>query len=804
MKAGVERETVCFREREREREREGGMLVSRMVGGLLAAVVVVVVGSILLAGVQVEGNLATSVNGEEGNAASMNAAGVVSDAEMNAQNVNGTATTPTPMSTAATAAAVATTTTDVPGASMSTNADEYAYATMPVDIVEANVNEALRKYNLTESSPITDHGETAAGVSSTTTTGVISAAANATADIGATTRPVVKKEYSKNIAGQLDKVLDAEFGENGEEELEKEANEGRETFKDGVEHGEKVGVVVRVGGGGGNVGGSGSTGVGSTGFASDASKTLYAHSLASTFHFYDMLKSMRWNTNHRMEEGKLTDEEGAARLLDENNDEYVVSRPRSRSFELQVDVALVRDLMIVMVSTTTCGLIAYSLSQPPISGFLIGGSIVGPGGLGIVNELVQVETVAQLGVIFLLMALGMEFKLQKIKGVRNVALLGGTLQILATIGICGFGAVVFQGNWKKGLFVGAFISMSSTTVVLQSITERAQMSSTFGCVTIGTLILQDIAVGILFALLPVLGKKGADVGDAIAIAWNIIIMLVSFVGLCWLVSKTFLNKLIGLVSSPGPVSLGLQHAFVAMMGLVTAVISDRMGLSLELGAFAAGVMVASTEHSSSMLHAMEPIRNVFVALFLGTVGMLISVKFLGQHIGLLLFSVIIVSLLKTMIIGGTVKAFGYPMRTSLGVGAAMAQIGEFSFVLLGRARELDIIEGSFYLLLLGSAALSLFSTPMVFKYMVWPIIGPGGSSFLGDTHSPKPLFRGGNGWLGGIFSRGGGHGGSALLGSRGGGGSSSGIELGNAKRRSSMLSDDAKLNGDEEEGHHPV
>ena len=589
------------------------------------------------------------------------------------------------------------TTTEATAAAASAAGSTAVNSTASVDKVLSDVDEALGRVNMNR------------------TVAMDAAIGPVAEDFNATGSVRLPKKYGKNIADQLDKVLDEEFGENGEEDLENEANEGRETFRTSVEHGEKVGVVVRVGTG-------------------EGAKTANLTNISS-YNLMELLKNINAEkivqTLSQSEE--IAEGQGGARLLDENNVEYVVSRPRSRSFELQHDIALVRDITTVLMSSSLCGLIAYLLSQPPISGFLIGGSIVGPGGLGMVNELVQVETVAQLGVIFLLMGLGMEFKLQKLKGVRTVALLGGALQICASIAVCGLGALLFKGRWKKGLFVGAFLSMSSTTVVLQSITERGQLQSTFGSITIGTLILQDVAVGLLFALLPVLGKHGGSLSDALGIALHIFSMLLIFSAGCWLVSKTFLNRLLGILAGPGPMSLGLTHAFMAVMGLIVSVISDKMGLSLELGAFAAGVMVTSTEHSTQMLHVMEPIRHVFVALFLGTVGMLVSMKFLMQHIGLLLMSVIVVSLLKTLIIAGIVKAFGYPLRTSVGVGAALAQIGEFSFVLLGRARELDIIEGSFYLLLLGSAALSLFSTPIAFKYAVWPIVGHQGPIIGGTT-----------------------------------------------------------------------
>lgn len=431
------------------------------------------------------------------------------------------------------------------------------------------------------------------------------------------------------------------------------------------------------------------------------------------------------NENETGKNGVESNEKGdTLRLIDENNDEFVVSRPHNGSFELQNDMNLVRDLMFLSLSTICFGFLAYLLGQPPISGFLIGGSIVGPGGLGLINELVQVDTVAQLGVISLLMALGMEFKFSKIKGFRSVALAGGALEIILIIIVCGMMASLVSGSLNKGVFVGAMISMSSTTVVLQCITERGQMQSTFGMISIGTLILQDVGVGIIFAMLPILSTKESTValGALRTLAQILTMMMTFFVG-CWVFTNTMLPWLLAIVTSPGPSSVGLQHAFAFTFGMLVSILSDYMGLSLELGAFAAGVMISQTEHCTSILHAVEPLKHVFTTLFLGTVGMIISFKFIFQHILLLVMTVFLVTMLKAFIVSAVIKAFGYPLRTAICVGAAMGQIGEFAFVLLGRARELDIIEGPLYLLLLGSTALSLLTTPIVFKYFVWPVVG---------------------------------------------------------------------------------
>ncbi|ERN19485.1 hypothetical protein AMTR_s00069p00196290 [Amborella trichopoda] len=145
------------------------------------------------------------------------------------------------------------------------------------------------------------------------------------------------------------------------------------------------------------------------------------------------------------------------------------------------------------------------------------------------------------------------------------------------------------------------------------------------------------------------------------------------------------------------------------------VCSDKLGLSLELGSFVAGVMISNTDFAQHTLDQVEPIRNLFAALFLASIGMLIHVQFLWSHVDILLASVILVVVIKTIVIALVIKGFGYNIRTSFLVGLSLAQIGEFAFVLLSRASNLHLIEGKMYLLLLGTTALSLVTTPLMFK-----------------------------------------------------------------------------------------
>ncbi|CAB87698.1 putative potassium transport protein [Arabidopsis thaliana] len=352
-------------------------------------------------------------------------------------------------------------------------------------------------------------------------------------------------------------------------------------------------------------------------------------------------------------------------------------------------LVLISDLVVVIVSAT-CGGIAFACAgQPVITGYLLAGSIIGPGGLNFISEMVQVETVAQFGVVFLLFALGLEFSTAK---------------------LCG-------GKRSEGVFVGAFLSMSSTAVVLKFLMEKNSTNSLHGQVTIGILILQDCAVGLLFALLPVLEGNSGIVHGMLSIGKG---GFVAFVFGCFVNIITDMYSLVA--EANGQLIVTDSHMCVpsliwswCVFGNSSDKCSDKLGLSLELGSFAAGVMISTTDLAEHTLEQIEPIRNLFAALFLASIGMLVNVHFLWTHVDILLASVILVIIIKTTIVTTVVKGFGYNNKTALLVGISLAQIGEFAFVLLSRASNLHLIEGKLYLLLLGTTALSLVTTPLVFK-----------------------------------------------------------------------------------------
>ncbi|PHT53012.1 K(+) efflux antiporter 5 [Capsicum baccatum] len=401
-------------------------------------------------------------------------------------------------------------------------------------------------------------------------------------------------------------------------------------------------------------------------------------------------------------------------LIDKKDNVFVMSNKKSKYPVLQVDVRLISDLVVVIVSAAIGGISFSCLGQPVIVGYLLAGSLIGPGGLKFISEMVQVETVAQFGVVFLLFALGLEFSLTKLKVVGPVAVLGGLLQIVILMFLCGTTAMFCGANLSEGVFVGCFLSMSSTAVVVKFLVEKNSNNALHGQVTIGTLIFQDCAVGLLFALLPVLGGNSGILHGIISMG-KVLLILSMYLSVASILTWSFVPRFLKLMIRLSSQTNELYQLAVVAFCLLSAWCSDKLGLSLELGSFVAGVMISTTDFAQHTLDQVEPIRNLFSALFLASIGMLIHVQFLWTHVDILLASVILVIVFKTTVAAVITRIFGYNIRTSVIVGLLLAQIGEFAFVLLSRASNLHIVQGKMYVLLLGTTALSLVTTPVLFK-----------------------------------------------------------------------------------------
>ncbi len=377
---------------------------------------------------------------------------------------------------------------------------------------------------------------------------------------------------------------------------------------------------------------------------------------------------------------------------------------------MQEDFRLIVDLVLVLAVAAGGGLLAALCRQPVLLGYLLGGMVVGPAGLGLIKELIQVETLAQFGVAFLLFALGVEFSFAEIKKVQLISLGGGGLQIVLTILVT---ALVSLGvGWvnspAQGVFLGAILSLSSTAVVLKCLMERNETATPHGQVMLGILVVQDLALGLMLAVLPALDQPPELIGMAVLTALVRIGLFAAgaVAAGIWLIPHAL--RLLARTESRELFLLG-----VVALCLGIALLTEHLGLSIEMGAFVAGLMISEVEYADQTLTYVEPLRDIFATLFFAAIGMLIDPVFLWQNLELILGLVALVLVGKFLIVMPLVKVFRYPLKTALLVGLGLAQIGEFSFVLASEGRSLGLVSRQVYLLILGTTAVTLVLTPFV-------------------------------------------------------------------------------------------
>ncbi|MGQ9870811.1 cation:proton antiporter domain-containing protein [Leptodesmis sp.] len=404
---------------------------------------------------------------------------------------------------------------------------------------------------------------------------------------------------------------------------------------------------------------------------------------------------------------------------------------------MQEDFRLILDLVTVLGAAAIGGLLAALLRQPILLGYLIAGMVVGPTGLGLIKELVQVETLAQFGVAFLLFALGVEFSFTELNKVKGISLGGGGLQIALTIMVT---AVVSVGmGWvtspAQGVFLGAILSLSSTAVVLKSLMERNETGTPHGQVLLGILVVQDLALGLMLAVLPALDQPPEAIG--IAVGWALLrtgaFALGAVAAGIWIIPR-----LLRVLARTESRELFLLCIVALCLGI--ALLTEQLGLSIEMGAFVAGLMISEVEYSDQTLTYVEPLRDIFASLFFAAIGMLIDPLFLWNNLELILGLVTLVFIGKFLIVMPLVRLFGYPLKTAVIAGLGLAQIGEFSFVLASEGQTLGLVSRRVYLLILGTTAVTLVVTPFVMRLIpqlfIWAEAVPWLKSWLEGSNLP--------------------------------------------------------------------
>lgn len=370
---------------------------------------------------------------------------------------------------------------------------------------------------------------------------------------------------------------------------------------------------------------------------------------------------------------------------------------------MSADTALYHDLAYVFVAAMAGGLVARKLRQPLILGYVAGGIVVGPFTPGLrLSDVHELELLAEIGVILLMYSIGIEFSIRDLLRVKWVALIGGPLGILLSI-LLGTGLGWMLGwSTSQAIAVGAAVSVASTMVLSRLLMDGGELQSEHGRVMIGITLVEDFAVVALTVLLPTLG--GVDKGQLLGVGWALGKGLLILAPVALLAYKC-VPPLMAWVARMKNDELYLL--VILALGFATAALTQAVGLSLALGAFLAGVVISGSEHAHETLTRVLPLRDAFVALFFVTIGALIDPRELFSHPALLAEILGLVVVGKFLIWLAVVRLFRYPLGSAALVAIGLTQIGEFSYVLIGVARDSNLVGNEVYNAILAASLLSI-------------------------------------------------------------------------------------------------
>ena len=389
---------------------------------------------------------------------------------------------------------------------------------------------------------------------------------------------------------------------------------------------------------------------------------------------------------------------------------------------------ILQDLVVVMVIAAAVTILFYRLRQPVVLGYLLAGAIVGPHAMRLVSDTASIDGLAELGIIFLMFAVGLEFDLRKLRKVGVRATVAASVQIGLLLWL-GYETGRFLG-WSPmdSIFLGAVISISSTVIIVKVLTEMGKLKEEYAELAFGILIIEDVAAIVMVALLSSLGATGSFDPGVIGATLAAVALFV------------FIFLAVGLVLVPRLIdSVSKFHVeevlVITVVGLAfgAALLALKLGFSIALGAFLMGAIIAESKAVRRVEHKIVPIRDLFTAMFFVAVGMLINPRdLLSYWQPILLISVVTI---VGKIAGVTLGAFlaGYDGRTSVKTGTVMGQIGEFSFIIAGLGLTLGVIRPELHPIAVTVCALTSLTTPWFIRR---------GSAFA-DAAAPRvPMWYG--------------------------------------------------------------
>ena len=378
------------------------------------------------------------------------------------------------------------------------------------------------------------------------------------------------------------------------------------------------------------------------------------------------------------------------------------------------------ELTLIYLLAAVLGVVVFrSLRLPPMLGYLAVGVLIGPNALALAQNSEDISHLAEFGVVFLMFAIGLEFNLPRLRAMRRHVFGLGLLQVLLTMMLTMAGAHVLQLlfpalwsiSWQAGLALAGVMAMSSTAIVVKLMADRLELESEHGKRVMGILLFQDLAVVPLLVLIPALGSPAQEMFQALGLA---LVKAVALLALLLMGGQRIMRRWLTLVARHKNNELFMLNLLLITLGL--AWLTELAGLSLALGAFVAGMLIAETEYKHQVESDIRPFHDVLLGLFFITIGMLLDWTIVWQRWPLVFTLLACSLLLKLVLITVLTRALGAGMGVALRTGLYLTQAGEFGFVLLTQTYQRGLIEADMLNPVLASMVLSMLATPFIIMY----------------------------------------------------------------------------------------
>jgi CPA2 family monovalent cation:H+ antiporter-2 len=372
---------------------------------------------------------------------------------------------------------------------------------------------------------------------------------------------------------------------------------------------------------------------------------------------------------------------------------------------------IIQDLALLLLVSLPINVLFHRIRLPSIMGFLIAGILIGPHGLGWIGDPSSVEKLAEIGIILLLFIIGLEFSITHL--LKNIASIAsaGVLQMGLTIAAWYFIQTHYLGDTGSvSLALAMIIALSSTAIVLKMLTDSAELDTLHGRTSVGILLFQDLCVVPLMLMIPLLANSGETSGMDFAAAFGKAFAAVAGI---FFLSRLLVPRFLSTVARMG----SKEHLtlLVILIILGTGWVSHKLGLSLAMGAFIAGLIISESEYSHQIILDILPLRDYFSSIFFISIGMLLNIGNFMDHFSIILLLTLIVIVLKMASGFLASVTVGNPARISFIVGMRLAQVGEFSLILAGLALTQGLLTSNHHQIFLSVSVLTMLIAPVLIQ-----------------------------------------------------------------------------------------